>query len=151
VRALEGITVILSSFTLSWAILQPITGHLSDRIGRKKITVLGLAGSALTILILMSISNYLIMVFFSLILGFEVALFYTPLVAMVSDIAPSEVEGTFIGSYRFFRDLGYFFGPILLGKIADMYSLDYSIYTTSVIILLSVILLIFTLKEPARV
>ena len=145
--SLEGVTVILSAFTLSWALLQPLTGHLSDKYGRKMITVIGLSGSSMTIIALTLTSNYLYLVFLALFLGFEAALFYTPLVAMVSDIAPPEVEGTLIGSYRFFRDMGYFIGPVILGKIADMYKLDYSIYLTSVILLVAVIVLTFKLKE----
>ena len=145
--SLEGVTVILSAFTLSWALLQPLTGHLSDKFGRKMITIIGLFSSSITIIALTLTSNYLYLVFLALFLGFEAALFYTPLVAMVSDIAPPEVEGTLIGSYRFFRDMGYFIGPIILGKIADMYKLDYSIYLTSVILLVAVIVLIFKLKE----
>ena len=43
--------------------------------------------------------------------------------------------------------MGYFIGPVILGKIADMYKLDYSIYLTSVILLVAVIVLIFKLKE----
>jgi MFS family permease len=145
--SLDGATTILSAFTLSWALLQPLTGHLSDRAGRKTITVLGLFGSSVTLVALSLTSNYLYLVFLALFLGFEAALFYTPLVAMVSDIAPSEVEGTLIGSYRFFRDMGYFIGPILLGKIADVYKLDYSIYLTSLIILVAVIVLLFSVEE----
>jgi MFS family permease len=145
--SLEGATTILSAFTLSWALLQPLTGHLSDRAGRKKITVLGLVGSSVTIIALSLTNNYLYLLFLALFLGFEAALFYTPLVAMVSDIAPSELEGTLIGSYRFFRDMGYFIGPIILGKIADIYMLNYSIYLTSLIILLAVVVLQFSVEE----
>jgi MFS family permease len=86
-------------------------------------------------------------VLIALVLGVEAALFYTPLVAMVSDIAPQETEGTLIGSYRFFRDLGYFFGPILLGKIADVYKLDYAFYVTSAIIIIAFLVLVFFLEE----
>ena len=145
--SLGEITTVLSAFTLSWAILQPISGHLSDLIGRKKITEVGLACSSITILAFTVTDNYLFLVLLALLLGVEAALFYTPLVAMVSDIAPQEIEGTLIGSYRFFRDMGYFVGPILLGKIADVYRLDYSFYVTSVIIMLAFIVLVFFLEE----
>ena len=145
--SLGEITTILSAFTLSWAILQPVSGHLSDLIGRKKITEVGLACSSITILAFTSTTNYLFLVLLALLLGVEAALFYTPLVAMVSDIAPQEIEGTLIGSYRFFRDMGYFVGPILLGRIADVYRLEYSFYVTSVIIMLAFIVLVFFLEE----
>jgi MFS family permease len=144
---LEEITTVLSAFTLSWALLQPITGHLSDKVGRKKITLLGLICSSITIISFTATVNYLFLVLLALILGVEAALFYTPLVAMVSDIAPQEIEGTLIGSYRFFRDMGYFIGPILLGKIADAYRLDYSFYITSIIVMLAFFVLNFFQEE----
>ena len=143
----ESISIVLSAFTLSWALLQPITGHLSDKIGRKKITLAGLAFSSITIIGFTVTVNILYLVLYALILGVEAAFFYTPLMAMVSDIAPQEIEGTVIGSYRFFRDLGYFVGPILLGKIGDSFSLDYSFYVTSVIIMLAFFVLFFFLEE----
>ena len=145
--SLREITTVLSAFTLSWAILQPISGHFSDKIGRKKITLVGLACSSITILAFTGTDNYMFLVLLALLLGVEAALFYTPLVAMVSDIAPQETEGTLIGSYRFFRDMGYFFGPILLGKIADVYRLDYSFYVTSGVIMVAFLVLGFFLEE----
>ena len=145
--SLREITTVLSAFTLSWAILQPISGHFSDKIGRKKITLVGLACSSITILAFTGTDNYMFLLLLALLLGVEAALFYTPLVAMVSDIAPQETEGTLIGSYRFFRDMGYFFGPILLGKIADVYRLDYSFYLTSGVIMVAFLVLGFFLEE----
>ena len=143
----EGIATVLSAFTLSWALLQPFTGHLSDIIGRKKISLAGLALSSFTILGFTATVNHSFLVLLALILGVEVAFFYTPLVAMVSDIAPQEIEGTMIGSYRFFRDLGYFVGPILLGKIGDSFSLNYSFYVTSVVIMLAFFVLFYFSEE----
>jgi MFS family permease len=145
--SLDKIAIVLSSYTLSWAILQPVTGYLSDRIGRKKITLVGLALSSITMIAFTVTVDYFILVLLALLLGVEAALFYTPLVAMVSDIAPQEVEGTLIGSYRFFRDMGYFFGPIILGGIADSYGLDYSFYVTSAIVALALFILGFFLEE----
>jgi MFS family permease len=145
--SLDSVALVLTSYTLSWAILQPVTGHLSDRIGRKKITLIGLAFSSITMIAFTLTIDYIFLVLLALLLGVEAALFYTPLVAMVSDIAPHEVEGTLIGSYRFFRDMGYFLGPIILGEIADSYGLNYSIYMTSAIIVLASFILGFFLKE----
>ena len=144
---LDKISIILSSFTLSWALLQPISGHVSDRVGRKGIITIGLAGSSFIILLFTSTLNYTFLVFLALFLGVGAALYYTPIVAMVSDIAPQEIEGTVIGVYRFFRDMGYFFGPILLGKIGDVYGLEYSFYLTSAVIIGACMILVLCLKE----
>jgi len=145
--SIEGIAAIMSAFTFSWALFQPMSGHLSDRLGRKRITVIGLAGSTATILTFTATSDFLSLVLFALILGVEAALFYTPLVAMVSDIAPSELEGTLIGSYRFFRDMGYFVGPIMLGAIADRYGLHYAFYVTSLSLFIAMAILYTKSRE----
>jgi MFS family permease len=125
----------MSAFTFSWALLQPLTGHASDRLGRKRLIVVGLAGSVISVVSFTLTSNFTLLVVCSLFLGVEAAFFYTPLVAMVSDIAPSELEGTLIGSYRFFRDMGYFVGPLLLGAIADSMGLTTAFFATALILL----------------
>ena len=131
---LGRVLTVMSAFTFSWALLQPLTGHASDRLGRKKLIVIGLAGSVISVISITLTSNFTLLVACSLFLGVEAAFFYTPLVAMVSDIAPSELEGTLIGSYRFFRDMGYFVGPLLLGAIADSVGLTTAFYATSLIL-----------------
>jgi MFS family permease len=138
---------VMSAFTFSWALLQPLTGHASDRLGRKRLIVVGLAGSVISVVSFTLTSNFTLLVACSLFLGVEAAFFYTPLVAMVSDIAPSELEGTLIGSYRFFRDMGYFVGPLLLGAIADSMGLTTAFFATALILLAAMALIQIQAKE----
>jgi MFS family permease len=141
------ISTVMSAFTFSWALLQPLTGHTSDRLGRKRIVVVGLAGSVISVSLFTLTGNFTLLVACSLLLGIEAALFYTPLVAWVSDIAPSELEGTLIGSYRFFRDMGYFVGPLLLGALADNLGLTIAFYATSLILLVAMASIQFLARE----
>jgi len=66
---------------------------------------------------------------------------------MVSDIAPPELEGTLIGSYRFFRDMGYFVGPLVLGALADASGLPYAFYATSICLFAAMIVLQVASRE----
>jgi len=134
------IAAVTSAFTFSWALSQPLAGHISDRMGRKRIVVIGLASSAVAILPYVLTRNFILMFILALLLGFSAALFYTPLVAMVGDLAPPNLEGTLIGSYRFFRDMGYFVGPTLLGAVSDAYGLQHSFYITSLSLLVTTII-----------
>jgi len=144
------IAAIMSAFTFSWALLQPLSGHISDKLGRKRIIVIGLTSAAVSTFSFTLTSDFLFLLIFALILGVEAALFYTPLIAMVSDIAPPELEGTLIGSYRFFRDMGYFVGAIMLGAVADNYGLNYAFYVTSLCLFLAVIIFHVSAKETLR-
>lgn len=144
---LSRVATIMSAFTLSWALLQPLTGHVSDRLGRKRIVVLGMACSAISIVFFTLTGDFILLLISALVLGAEAALFYTPIIAMVSDVAPPELEGTLIGSYRFFRDMGYFVGPILLGKVADSYGLRHSFYVTSICLFIAMVIIQISSKE----
>jgi MFS family permease len=145
------IATVTSAFTFSWALSQPLAGHLSDKLGRKRIVVIGLAGTAFAILPYVLTKNFILMFILALALGFGAALFYTPLVAMVGDIAPPNLEGTSIGSYRFFRDMGYFVGPALLGAVSDAYGLQYSFYVTSISLLVTTIIVCIFCRETRKV
>ena len=141
------VTAVTSAFTFSWALSQPLTGHISDKLGRRRIILIGLVSSSISILPFMLTENFLLLLVLALAFGVEAALFYTPLIAMVSDIAPPDLEGTLIGVYRFFRDMGYFVGPILLGEVADAYGLHYAFYVASLSLLIATVILYVSSKE----
>jgi MFS family permease len=52
--------------------------------------------------------------------GFGMALLYPNLSAAVADIAHPNWRGSAIGIYRFWRDLGYGIGALLLGLVAHL-------------------------------
>jgi MFS family permease len=44
---------------------------------------------------------------------------YPTLIAVVADVAPPRQRGSIVGVYRFWRDLGFAAGAILIGLLAD--------------------------------
>jgi MFS family permease len=133
----KEITAVSAVFTLVWSLTQPLTGRWSDHVGRKRLITLGLLSTSICILSYPFITRFYFFIVISIIMGLGAALYYTPLLAMVGDMSPSHLRGTFIGGYRFFRDLGYFLGPIILGAIADGYKLTYTFYAASITMLLA--------------
>ena len=49
------------------------------------------------------------------------ALVYPTLIAVVADVAEPRQRGAIIGVYRFWRDLGFAVGAILVGVLADRF------------------------------
>ncbi|MDH4274630.1 MAG: MFS transporter [Gammaproteobacteria bacterium] len=116
--ALTEIGWIVGIYGFVWGGAQFFTGRLSDHIGRKKPIVGGMwlcgSGVAMTLL-----GNGV--VWWSLsaaITGLGMALLYPNLSAAVADIAHPQWRGSAIGIYRFWRDLGYGIGALMLGAIA---------------------------------
>src|SRR5512143_1709494 len=116
--SLPGIGWVVGVYGFVWGISQFFTGHWSDRVGRKKPIVAGmwLCGAGVALVLLGA--GELWWSFAAAVMGFGMALLYPTLSAAVSDIAHPNWRGSAIGIYRFWRDLGYGIGALLLGAVA---------------------------------
>jgi MFS family permease len=118
--SLAGIGWVVGVYGFVWGISQFFTGHWSDRVGRKKPIVAGmwLCGAGVALVLLGE--GELWWSFAAAVMGFGMALLYPTLSAAVSDIAHPNWRGSAIGIYRFWRDLGYGIGALLLGAVAAL-------------------------------
>jgi MFS family permease len=103
-----------------WGAGQIVTGHWSDRVGRKPLIVAGmlLQAAALTMLAV-SDGRFAIAVLAAALLGVGTALVYPTLIAAISDAVPPIARAPTVGVYRFWRDMGYAAGGVIAGTVAD--------------------------------
>ncbi len=103
-----------------WGGSQFFTGKLSDHIGRRKPIVwgMGLCGAGVAMMPLLEQTWWWIVS--AAVTGFGMALLYPNLSAAVADISHPHWRGSAIGIYRFWRDLGYGIGALLLGLVAHV-------------------------------
>lgn len=103
-----------------WGGSQLFTGKLSDHVGRMWPIISGMwicgAGVGLTLLG----DTVAWWSFSAAVTGFGMALLYPNISAAVSDIAHPHWRGSAIGIYRFWRDLGYGIGALLLGLASNI-------------------------------
>ena len=114
------IGLVAATYPAVWGALQPFTGWLSDRIGRKPPIVAGMLLQAAALFVLVGGDGELAAALASAtLLGVGTALVYPTLIATVSDIAEPRDRGTFVGVYRFWRDAGLVVGALLAGVLSD--------------------------------
>ncbi len=103
----------VSVFTVAFAIFQPLGGIYSDRWGRRRIIVGGifLAFFGVALLLLPGPAKLVLSALFT---GCGVGILFPTAEAFAGDLAAAHTKGTAIGYWRFQRDLGSFFGPLLL-------------------------------------
>ena len=131
-----------------WGFLQLATGPLSDSVGRKRLIYPGMIVQAIGIwVVLMSGSVFFGLVIGMTLLGVGTALVYPTLLAAISDIANPRWRATSLGVYRFWRDLGFVFGAIGIGFIADVSSLSTAIQVVAWISLGSGIFVLAVMRE----
>jgi len=112
--------VVAGVYPAVWGAGQILSGHWSDRVGRKPLIVAGmlLQAGALTTLAL-SDGRFAIAVIAAVLLGMGTALVYPTLIAAISDAVAPIGRAPTVGVYRFWRDMGYAAGGLLAGTVAD--------------------------------
>jgi MFS family permease len=134
-----------------WGVLQLVTGSLSDRIGRKILIYPGMIVQAIGVLIVLFTNSLFGWITGMSLLGIGTALVYPTLLAAISDIAHPRWRATSLGVYRFWRDLGFVFGAIGIGFIADISSSSIAIQLVAWIALASGIFVLIVMRENKRI
>ncbi|MEU8973288.1 MFS transporter [Streptomyces monashensis] len=120
-------------YPVLWGIGQIPTGHLADRVGRKPLIVTGMfvqAGGFVLALVLLD-RPLLAGVLSAVALGIGTALVYPALIASISDHAHPAWRANALGTYRFWRDIGYAAGALIAGLLADAFGLDATVITAA--------------------
>jgi len=115
---LPGIGWIVGVYGFTWGAAQLATGRLSDHWGRQKLNVagMGLCGAGVALMTLGEGSLW--WSFSAALSGLGMAMLYPNLSAAVADISAPHWRASAIGTYRFWRDLGYGIGALGLGLAA---------------------------------
>ena len=119
--SLVDIGWVVGSYGFVWGGSQLWTGPLSDAVGRKWPIVIGMWTCALGVVATLMVEGIVGWSFAAALTGVGMALLYPTLIAAVGDISHPDWRGSSLGVYRFWRDLGYGIGALLLGMIADTF------------------------------
>ncbi|MBK9130045.1 MAG: MFS transporter [Gammaproteobacteria bacterium] len=118
--SLAAIGWVVGVYGFVWGGAQFFTGKLSDHIGRRWPNILGMwiCGGGVGLTLLGDGAGW--WSFSAAVTGFGMALLYPNLSAAVADIAHPNWRGSAIGIYRFWRDLGYGIGALVLGLASQV-------------------------------
>jgi MFS family permease len=130
-----------------WGVLQLGTGSLSDKLGRKLLIYPGMITQAAGIWMVLFSPSSLGWIAGMSLLGVGTALVYPTLLAAISDVAHPNWRATSLGVYRFWRDLGFVFGAIGVGFLADLFGVSTAIHSVAWIALASGIFVFIVMRE----
>ncbi|MFD7385578.1 MFS transporter [Streptomyces anulatus] len=132
---LAAIGLIKGIYPVLWGIGQIPAGHLADRIGRKPLVVTGMLVQAAGLVLALALLSHPLLagVLSAVVLGLGTALVYPALIASVSDHAHPAWRTNALGTYRFWRDIGYAAGALLAGVLADSLGLNATVIAAAVL------------------
>ncbi|WP_397536375.1 MFS transporter [Rummeliibacillus pycnus] len=141
---------LLTIYSLASFFTAPFWGMLSDKIGRKKLILIGLLGFCVSFLMISLFMKSLTMLYISRIIGglFSGAL-YTAVTGFIADMSTEENRNKYMGFMGMSIGLGFIFGPALGGLLGKI-SLSTPFTVSSILIFLLFIYAIIVLKEPER-
>lgn len=116
--SLPGIGWIVGVYGFTWGAMQLVSGRLSDRVGRQKLNVAGMwiCGAGVALMVMGEGASW--WAASAAISGLGMAMLYPNLSAAIADISAPHWRASAIGTYRFWRDLGYGIGALGLGLAA---------------------------------
>jgi len=128
----------------------PIAGHLSDRMGRRRIIMSSMAMTGLVLLLMATIGRSTAFVLFISVLGFFLFAIRAVMQAWILDAAPKSMGGTSIGILFGTQAIGAAVGPALGGIFADHYGLMATFYFLAITIVIANLFIFFTPVSETR-
>lgn len=122
-----------------WGIGQLFTGKMADSFSKKKMLFLGMLLQGVAILFIPYASTFLEFVTITTTLGLGTALVYPTFLTTIAQQVSANQRAESIGVFRLWRDLGYAFGAILSGVIADIFGINYAILTIGILTVVSAV------------
>jgi MFS family permease len=139
--AIAEIGSIVAIYPLVWGLSQLLTGKLGDLFPKKPLLFYGMLIQGLSILGLVYADSHLAFVLLSVLLGIGTAVVYPTFLAAIADNTHPSERANSIGVFRLWRDLGYAFGAVLTGIIADQFSLEAALGSVGLLTVLSALIL----------
>ncbi|MCV7151588.1 MFS transporter [Mycolicibacterium pyrenivorans] len=150
---LAAVGLIKGLYPLLWGLGQIPTGHLADRIGRKPLIVTGMFVQSFGFVLALTLLAWPLLagITSAIALGIGTAMVYPALIASISDHAHPTWRANALGTYRFWRDIGYAAGALVAGIIADALNLEATVVAAAVLTALSGLLAAYWITERGTV
>ena len=143
------IGAIAAVYPLVWGIGQLFTGRLSDIYSKKLLLFWGMLIQGLAILFLAFASTFTHFILIGVTLGLGTALVYPTFLSSIADYTNPTQRAECLGTFRFWRDLGYAIGALLTGTLADAFGVYMSITFIGVLTIISGVIILIRMADQS--
>ncbi|MFM1652230.1 MFS transporter [Brevibacillus sp. B_LB10_24] len=140
------LALLFSIYNIMQFLFAPIWGRLSDRIGRKPLILLGLAGFAITFVLFGLSTSYTELLIYRLLGGIVSAAAIPTVSAIVADLFPPEERAKGMGVIGAGVGLSFVFGPVI-GGVLSKWDFSYPFYVSAAFSVLTLLIVAFRLPE----
>jgi MFS family permease len=114
------------------------SGYLSDRVGRRKLLIVGLTVSAASTILVGFTSSLQVFLAAAYVTGAATGIFISPQQAAVADVIGNKARGgTAVATFQMMADVGSIVGSLLVGQIAQYLSFQWAFVVSGAVLLLA--------------
>lgn len=146
----ENIGIITAIYPTVWGIGQLFTGKMSDHYSKKAMLFWGMLAQGLAILLIPFNTDFYVLASISALLGLGTALVYPTFLSTIAQATSPKQRAESIGTFRLWRDLGYAFGAIISGVIADIFGIQYAIFFIGGLTVASALIIQFRMPKQSK-
>jgi sugar phosphate permease len=140
----------MSVIQLAGFLAGPIGGHLSDKMGRRRVVMSSMALSGVMVIGMVLAGNSVLFVFFIAMVGFFLYAMRAVLHAWALEVTPKNLAGAAVGVQFGVTSLGAAVAPFLFGLIADAFTLYAGFYFLAGTIIFANLLVFFMPKDSTQ-
>ena len=127
------------------------SGYLSDRIGRRKLLIVGLTASGVATVMVGLASSLTLFLAGAVVAGAAAGVFTSPQQAAVADIVGNKSRGgTAVATYQMMADFGAIVGSFAVGEIAQHFSFGWAFIISGVMLLVAAVGWVFAPETRMR-
>ncbi len=141
-----AVGVFFALFYIALSLSQLIAGPFSDRNGRKPAMIFGLAMAAIGIALFSAVKQPWLMGLLTL-ASLGLGVFCVTAMAFLNESVPRSLKGTVSGAFYFSWGVGFFIGPLILGKLGHSDHWQTGFLLLAGLILIELILLCLAAKN----
>jgi len=134
----------MAALQIAGLIAAPISGHLSDKVGRRQIIMSSMGMTTVVIAFMIVAGRSTAFIYFIAFLGFFLFSIRAVMQAWLLDATPPNMGGSSIGMLFAIQALGSSIGPLACGIIADHYGLLATFYFLVATIIVANFFIFFT-------
>lgn len=137
---------IIAIYPMVWGISQLFTGKLADKFPKKILLFWGMCLQGFAILGFIWAQTFFAFASLSVLLGLGTAIVYPTFLAAIAENTHPTQRAQSIGIYRLWRDVGYAFGALLTGILADFWSVNTAIFAIGILTILSSLIILVRMR-----
>jgi FSR family fosmidomycin resistance protein-like MFS transporter len=138
--------VLVSTFTISSSLIQPVFGYFLDQKGQRWMVYVGTLWMAVMLSLTGVVTNYWVLVLLAASAGLGTAAFHPQATTMVNEVSGRHQSGI-LSVFVAFGNVGYALGPLLLIPLFQTFGLSASVFTVIPGIVVTVLLILFAPKK----